>query len=302
LAKRWLVNAAPAADGSIDTALIANTELLEKGYFPIAGTSTRTEYAYIISKMVGAKVTERLHRIASESSIFMKMAGRASLKIVRAITGRKRDEFRLVVLDYPGGDLIVDPFPQEVRDNLATSDGLVYFFDATSAENIDYLGRPIEILWAYMYARGELLDGLLPHYLAVCITKYDDPANFDRLVDEELVTEALEGVPCVPEGAERDAFDMLSTIELPDGRTNERIGQIIDTYFAPERVRFYLTSNIGFYRRNPNDPIDPNDCSNTWIVGNDTRIRGRVEPINVLDPLVWIYDQARANPRQKPRP
>ena len=66
----------------------------------------------------------------------------------------------------------------------------------------------------------------------------------------------------------------------------------LDHFFEPDRVRFFVTSSIGFYV-NESGQFDEDDYNNVVPRTGDITlgkygIRGQVIPINVVEPLEWL--------------
>lgn len=185
--------------------------------------------------------------------------------------------------------------------HLAGSDGLVYLFDplrdltASRAErNVSYVEGVIERLGAMLGAAGKLdRDGRLTHGLAVCVSKFDDPAIFAQANAKGWVNfdPATGPMPRVLDEHAKAFFDEFICRELGIASA-DLLRRFITNHFRPERVGYFVTSSIGFYVKA--GEFNEMDYSN--VVSEDTslRIRGDIRPINVLEPLVWLEQRVRS--------
>jgi hypothetical protein len=62
-------------------------------------------------------------------------------------------------------------------------------------------------------------------------------------------------------------------------------------YFYPDRIKYFITSAIGFYRHDEGQ-FRVDDYQNTVQEADGlVRIRGSIHPINVVEPLLWLGQQ-----------
>jgi hypothetical protein len=274
----WIVNSDPYEGVTPDVLSVDHTDSLQNGKFPPRGTSAVHTYSYIISGEMTPGTVARLSQTTGPQS--------AILSVLQALMGRRLVHFNMRVWDYPGdvfGKLISSPAGEQVREYLATCHGLVYLYDPTRNDNYKHLSVAMEALWGYMFQRQILIENRLPHFAGVCASKFDHPSVFERLVNAGLVERAQHGGPFVPN--EKAAFDLLTESDLA-------IRNTITRRFLPGRVAYFMTSSIGFYRPDRNAPVDQDDYHNFYESADEELIRGPVEPVNVLEPLLWIYESA----------
>lgn len=161
-------------------------------------------------------------------------------RFLRFRTDTVRVAFDLAVTDRPGADFTA---PDD------SCSGIVYFFDPTRSADDGAADAIAE-------AAG---DGPVPHPLAVCVTKYDEP---DVLAEARaagvLAVDDEGGTPTVPIDFAERFFDHLC-----DTGGRAAVREAIKRHFAPESVRYFTTSSIGFHH----DPV---------------------RPVNVLEPLLWV--------------
>lgn len=248
--------------------LLTGTESLRDGRFP-PPTISRQVYTY---------------EIIGKPSGFAGLVG----SLLEAVGKPRSFQFNLHVFDYPGGDLLNKDPADPLWAQLAKCDGLVYLFDPhktdVTSDNFKCLSRSTSMIRQVLSKQsGALLsDGRLPHHLAVCVTKFDDDQVFSRLRQAGLVIfdeNRPEQAPRVKE--EEKAFECFADIfTIPKIRRS----------FKDDRVRFFLTSSIGFYR-DEQGKIDIERCCNVVQEPGGNRIRGLPIPHGVFEPLLWIQSQ-----------
>jgi hypothetical protein len=135
----------------------------------------------------------------------------------------------------------------------------------------------------------------LPHYIAVCVTKFDDPVVYEFARDHGYLS--YQGndpvmLPRVhPDNAEqfmRHLFQGLpaSDIDLVAGGLRQ--------YFYPDRIRYFIGSSVGFFV-GPSGYFQEDDYRN--VAQDETGksvIRGAVRPVNVAEPLMWLGERMAA--------
>lgn len=133
----------------------------------------------------------------------------------------------------------------------------------------------------------------LPHYVAVCLTKFDDPTVYTFARDRGYLA-YLPGDPVMlprihPDNSKRfmrELFDdqpedqQMSDIDLVFGA--------LERYFYPERIRYFVTSAVGFYVGKSNQFREDDYNNVAPVEGGKYMIRGAVRPVNVAEPLLWL--------------
>jgi transcriptional regulator with XRE-family HTH domain len=209
--------------------------------------------------------------------------------------------FQLEILDTAGEAFSGDHYrhiPTEayhhLMDVLAHCDGIIYFYDAVSQmhghDQSVYFHQVLDDLERKCH-QDRIVDGArLPHRLAVCVSKFDEPSVFNAAaLGGHLATDRRgpSEVPFVPDSRAKLFFEELCE-SLPEGKGNAPLAtHSIRRYFHPDRVRYYATSAIGFYLDEARR-FDAKDCNNASIQDGTNRIRGTIYPINVLEPLLWL--------------
>jgi hypothetical protein len=203
----------------------------------------------------------------------------------------------LEVVDAPGGS--ADPATsgqarsRALFENIEQSKGIAFFFDPVrELENADafrHANSVIHMVSQRMQERGMLLpDGRLPHHVAVCVTKFDELRMARTAQLFQMLDRDERGVPRVPEGDAREfVFRLCRQFRSLDP---ELIFTRLERTFDPKRIRYYVTSAIGFYVDPYTGRCDPEDFQNHLPAhdGTPPRIRGDVIPVNVAEPMLWL--------------
>jgi hypothetical protein len=187
---------------------------------------------------------------------------------IRDVPGRYYDD------EYEGGDEGGDE-SEKLLQYLAACHGLVYLHDPLRRNSGKYLLGTLRQLVAVMSRRGRL-NQALPQYLAVCVTKFDHPEVFEPAYREGLIV--CDG----PSGLPRPK-DTRSFFERFSRGVDSRA---IAARFAPERTAYYATTALGF----PLDRgrFDPAHHLGAEAADGRPRTADDVQPMNVLEPLVWL--------------
>jgi hypothetical protein len=180
----------------------------------------------------------------------------------------------------------------EMMNYLSGCDGLLLLIDPVreqqSGDAHDYFQSTLlKIAQRKLSVPGA--GARLPHYVAVCITKFDHPDvyGFARLNGYRVYDE--EDPYLFPRVAEDDAQaffrEFCRTSPMSEA---EMICNALSGYFRPERVRFFVTSAIGFHLGQSTRFRDDTDPQNSEDRNGTPQIRGRIHPINVLEPILWL--------------
>lgn len=209
---------------------------------------------------------------------------------------RRRDRYvrvPLELVDAPGetadgSRMFGRAISERFVENLANSAGIVLFYDPVSEFDRGDAFRHTYGVLAQL--RSQVARrGKLPHYLAVCITKFDEirvleSAQKLRVVDYDPEQE----FPRVPEEYATEFFNRLIRLSKSDN-AGLLLPMLYQT-FREDRIRFFVTSAIGFYLDPSVGVFDPDDYQN-HIPGTPPepdRIRGAIYPINVIEPVLWL--------------
>jgi hypothetical protein len=134
----------------------------------------------------------------------------------------------------------------------------------------------------------------LGHHVAVCVTKFDDPDVYCFARDSGYRFHHSADPHMFPRVSDPDAERFLHELCRGYRKSDiELVTSSLGKYFYPERVRYFITSAVGFYADNDGQFQDE-DYQNVvpYQEGPDQeatyRIRGAIHPINVVEPLLWL--------------
>jgi hypothetical protein len=248
--------------------LADTTSAIRSGYFPREGTTTPQSYTYRISGQ------PRQNRDFFSS----------------LIKGKTRPvNMTLQVNDYPGDFFLKTDPNDDLWKHLAGCLGFVYLFDleleSTRRINFDYLQLVIDFVKQTRLMKNATVDDRLPHFIAVALSKYDDPATYAFLRKHNLVGVDSQDPRCTPV-----VLDVRRAIQLVD----PLMVRLIENNFLLHRIAYFAVSSIGFYAP-PEQKINPEDCSNVIVTPSGKRIRSGKDtvPVKVINPLLWIdYETA----------
>jgi hypothetical protein len=204
--------------------------------------------------------------------------------------------FDLSVADPSGEIYRVDSHRQrtELVAQLAHSDGIMLFFDPAREADCGDAYENFQATAARLEHEMGAADGSrLPHHVAVCIAKFDEPSVFSTARQAGyLVIDSKDpyGFPRVADDHVADFFDELYRRFNPQGAPLLR--HTIERYFHKDRIRYFAVSSTGFYL-NESMRFDPDDYYNLIAGRLRTTLRGNIYPINVLEPLLWLAAPAR---------
>jgi hypothetical protein len=254
--------------GSSEFLSRATAMLIQHREFPPA-TSSYAKYTWVLSTDIDIRV-RRLWKTE-----------------IRRIPLR----FQLDIMDARGGSFsYMDD--DRVIDYLLSCDGLIFLYDASYhkdgyGDSYEYFHNVMGALEQRFQLAHDFNGGRIPHRLAVCVSKFDEPGVL-RVAEQGgyLVIDKRDefGVPRVPDDRAAQFFQELCRASPGGGAAI--IDHSIRRYFRSDRVRYYASSSIGFHMDN-GLRVDMGDCYN---INKDTyKIRGEIRPMNVLEPLLWLY-------------
>jgi hypothetical protein len=193
-------------------------------------------------------------------------------------------------------------YPEARRDlikNLEQSRGIIYLFDPirefARGDAFAHTFGVLAELAGRMVDSPDRIGGRLPHYLAVCVTKFDEIQVLETADKFELLTTNPADRFGFPRVADEDAQELLGHLcEVSRTGNADLVMNTLRTRFLPDRIRFYVTSAIGFYVAPHIGGYDPDDYENQLPDEQNPkrmRIRGAVHPINVVEPMLWLADK-----------
>ncbi|MFD0632230.1 hypothetical protein ACFQ9X_12085 [Catenulispora yoronensis] len=209
-------------------------------------------------------------------------------------------EFQLRVPDAPGeafGSEAHDA-KETIVDALLHSDGMIYLFDPTAelrdANSFDYVNDVLEELKSRAQDLDLFVGARLPHHVAVCIAKFDDPVVHELAKKAGMLGQDSFGQPTVPHKHAEAFFDLVCE------QTSQSATAVRNTLrgaFRAERRLYFVTSSVGFQQLpHKSTGYETSGPSNVNISANgDPVIRTMIRPINVLEPVLELEQLIRRN-------
>jgi hypothetical protein len=206
----------------------------------------------------------------------------------------KSAQLAIELIDLPGRRLSPSPRRQPEDDpisRLANCDGIVFLFDPVRESNYgdsySYFAETMLTIAQSRFDENLTDETGLSQPLAVCVTKFDDPAVYAKAMTGHYCSydsgDPL-GFPYVRNDRSKDFFIDLCE---QSGTGSALLPRAIEWYFSPDQTRYFITSSIGFHLSNSRGKFDHQDYRNT-IPGDQQHIRGVIHPINVLEPFLWL--------------
>ncbi|MFF6951131.1 hypothetical protein ACFZAD_21070 [Streptomyces iakyrus] len=210
------------------------------------------------------------------------------------------------IQDLPGrvfdfGDEQAKQFRANAIRQLAEADAFVYLhdplldLDTEAQKSVAHFHGMLDAIEAVR--PPELTGRRLEQHVAVCITKFDHPAVFDPAWEQGFAT--MNPAPHISQENARAYFDWLCERHDYHRRT-ELLRKDLHTRFHQDRVRYYATSSLGYYREydRPHNPRDMRMDSPSGQRGTPDGpvTEGPVKPVNVLEPFVDLVRAVRRNP------
>lgn len=177
---------------------------------------------------------------------------------------------------------------EEFADYLSLCDGLIFLLDPLRLRDLpghDYFGDTLLRIAQRCFAQERTLDNLLPHYLAVCVSKFDDPEVYQQArASCHVRSDDPLRFPRLTDNQAREFF-----VRLCRENNAGAIPDDIARYFHPERTRYFATSSIGFYLPSETAQFNEQDFKNLVLLEDGrAAVRGGIYPINVIEPILWL--------------
>ncbi|WP_392968048.1 hypothetical protein [Streptomyces sp. LN245] len=199
----------------------------------------------------------------------------------------ERVDFALDFCDVGGGEYRRENYGRNhaLDEHLGRAGHLVILLDPLNhGGQAELLIPHLQRLAQEFHESGRMLKGRLPHHVAFCVTKFDDPAVFQDARRGNWVGQTSQGDPCVPAA---DAEDYVAWLSRSSADVAEARALVLECFLA-RRVSWYAVSAIGFHRTR-DGVLNPDDCSNQTYDENGRRVlRGPARPLNVLEPLIAL--------------
>jgi hypothetical protein len=188
----------------------------------------------------------------------------------------------------------------DIIKNLLSSTAIIFLYDPTTEiDEPNAFDHTFGVLQQLARQTQGRVGQRLPHYVAVCVTKFDE-IRVLQTADKLGLLSYDQDPPGLPRVADEDARDFF--IELckvhPDGDA-ELVINLLEQKFRPDRIKYFITSAVGFYVDGRTGRFNPEDYQNHLpdpTVIYDAKIRGQIRPINVVEPLLWLTDKLTVQP------
>jgi TIR domain len=274
-----------------------------------------------LSELTASMVRRREFPLATQGieGFLWVMTGELEFNVRRGIRhrrGRVPVQLDLSILDV-GGEAFFDAnmdmsFSNDMVDNLAACDGIIFFFDpereAACGDAIEHFQKAVARLEQRLQISGGLDGSRLPHHLAVCVAKFDEPSVFDAAKEGGHLVMRPDDRHMLPRVADERAEDFFKQLcRRSSTGSSSLLYHAIKRYFHPARTRYFAVSSVGFYL-NPSMHFDIDDYYNLAPTPAHARrpmLRGDIYPINVLEPFIWLaapggYDLTARSLRPSP--
>ncbi|MDX6739057.1 hypothetical protein [Actinocorallia sp. A-T 12471] len=230
-----------------------------------------------------------------------RLVGERTVRRWRRLMRAEKQEVRIALdLADLGGEgyssTLVSP-PKGLIDNLVHSGGIIFLFDPVrefeEGDSFTHFFGVLSHLSQHVMENAEFVGGRLPHHLAVVITKFDEPRVLETADRLDLIQFDPDDPLDFPRVGGEDARQLFTELcRVSATGDAEMVLNSIERYFLPERTRYFVTSAIGFHVAKDTGTFDAADFQNDMVdAGGFKRIRGAVNPINVLEPLIWLGER-----------
>ncbi len=183
----------------------------------------------------------------------------------------------------------------DLISNLMNSSAIIFLYDPIreAINDGEAFDHTFGVLQQMAQLAADFPEGKLPHYVAVCVTKFDEMKVFKTAEELDLLVYDLDPpeFPRVDACDARELFGALLKVQ-PDGDAG-LVLNLLEQNFRPERIKYFITSAIGFYVDARTGKFNPKNYQNHLYDPDNprqSRIRGAIHPINVVEPLLWITD------------
>lgn len=186
---------------------------------------------------------------------------------------------------------------EQLMEHVAKSRGILYLFDPIREFNRgDAYDTTYSVLMDMMAAAADHqeFDGRLPHHVAVCVTKLDEPRVFKTAESLNMLTWDEHDPMGFPRVHDSDARELMHRLcALSHNGTGNIVPQLLERHFYQDRIKYFVTSSVGFMVNKRTRRFDPQDTENVYRIASDeSLVRGPVNPINVFEPIRWLIEQA----------
>lgn len=230
-----------------------NINIIRNGQFPLPTSYVQEPNIY------------RYHIHALNPAILSEKEGGAEKEFLESVVDfvrnvkldqlSKKDASEEIVIslaDVAGEQFFTESLDHPLWEYLASSDSIICLLDPSEAEyHFNSTFRLLQFLWLKLKNHPNMLvNGRLPHYVAFCFSKIDQP-EFVKFLNKP--------------------GDLILYLETQTGLDIEKL---LLQYFLPARIAYFTISSIGLQAKVKGPLIEnPKDIS----------------PINILEPLQWLF-------------
>jgi hypothetical protein len=136
----------------------------------------------------------------------------------------------------------------------------------------------------------------LPQHVAVCITKFDEIKVLEIARQLGIVRRNANDPFQLPRVPEHDALRLFSALTSASSSGDGGVLLSALQQAFPGRIRFFVTSAIGFYVNPRTGRFNKDDPQNLIKTEEGPRIRGALYPISVVEPILWLSEQIAGGP------
>jgi energy-coupling factor transporter ATP-binding protein EcfA2 len=284
------------ADEASELALInMMKELTRHQEFPDATEGIET-YNWVLEGSFSAKRTPMFRRAGSADQVSV------GLNLVDA-TGELTDPERVGFSER-----------QELIEGIARSSGIVYIFDPIrefdKGDAFDHTYGMLIQLARYQAAQPGWMGARLPHYVAVCVTKFDEVPVYEAARRLNMIVPDPDDQYSFPRVRDDEARELFLRLCEASGSGNaDMVINSLEQYFLPDRIKYFVTSAVGFYLDPRKRFFDEDDWQNVLPVersvnsaskphkkGKPVKIRGGIYPINIVEPISWLCQSIAHEP------
>jgi energy-coupling factor transporter ATP-binding protein EcfA2 len=188
------------------------------------------------------------------------------------------------------------PQRQQLVEHVINSRGILFMFDPVREHRWgDAYDTTFNVIMDLIAAASSDpgFDGRLPHHVAVCVTKLDEPRVFKTAESLHLLTQNPHHPYNFPTVHHTDARTLLQHLcKVGRNGAGAVLPQLLENYFHPERITYYATSAVGFMLDKRTRKFNPHDTENFYrTASRKAVVRGPVNPVNVVEPVLWLVNQ-----------
>jgi energy-coupling factor transporter ATP-binding protein EcfA2 len=189
---------------------------------------------------------------------------------------------------------------EQLVEQVAKSRGILYMFDPIREFNRgDAYDKTYSLLMDLVAAVADApdFDGRLPHHVAVCVTKLDDPRVFKTAESLDMLVWDEHDPLGFPRVHDSDARTLMHSLcKVSRNGMGEVVPQLLEQYFHPDRISYFVTSAVGFMLNKRTRVFDAQDTENVYrIESGESLVRGPVNPVNVVEPILWLVRHIALN-------